>query len=177
MYNFADSFGEIMLKNLKGKEDFDSSNILVFLYYWRKPVIIITLSALIASVIFSAPFFIPPKYKSTVIMYPVSTSSISKALLSENSGDKRDIMELGEDEQAEQMLQILNSNRIRDKIIDRYHLMEHYNIDSASRYKLTKLYNLYESNIKFRRTEFMAVSSTVYDKDPQIAANIANDIA
>ena len=54
--------------------------------------------------------------------------------------------------------------------------MEHYGIDTNSNYKVTHLYKEYEDNISFKRTEFMAVKITVLDKDPQYAADIANDI-
>lgn len=110
-------------------------------------------------------------------MYPVSSSSISKALLSVNPSAEQDILQFGEEEQTEQMLQILNSNRIRDKVIDKYNLMEHYDINPGSEYKNTYLFKAYEKNISFRRTEYMAVKITVLDKDPVIAANIANDIS
>lgn len=156
---------------------FDSTNILLFLHRWRKPLIIITVIAMLASVIFSSPFFITPKYKSTVILYPAATNAISKALLTENTNIQNDILDFGEDEETEQLLQILHSNRIRDKIIKKYRLMDHYGIDSASNYKHTRLYREYEDNISFKRTEFMAVKISVLDTDPQMAANIANDIA
>jgi len=163
-------------KNTESK-DFDSTNFIQFLVNWRIPILILTAIAFVASIIFSSSWFITPLYKSTVVMYPTSTSSISKALLSETYGGKEDILAFGEDEQTEQMLQILNSNRIRDRIIQKYDLMAHYNIDPDSKYKLTRLYNEYESNINFRRTEYNAVKITVLDKDPQLAADMANDIA
>lgn len=166
-----------MIDKVKGSEDFESTNFIVFLHHWRKPLLIISIAAFIASIIFSSPFFITPRFKSTVIMFPTSTNSISKALLSENTGDKQDILQFGEDEQAEQMLQILSSNKIRDKIIKKYNLMEHYEISKNSRYKNTRLYNTYDNNVSFRRTEYMAVKITVLDKDPKIAAAMANDIA
>ncbi|MEZ5083822.1 MAG: hypothetical protein R2750_10290 [Bacteroidales bacterium] len=166
-----------MLGNVKGNEDFDSTNFLVFLYQWRKPLTIVTLIALVASIIISSPLFIVPKFKSTVIMFPTSTSSISKALLSKNAGEKQDVMQFGEEEQTEQMLQILNSNKIRDKIIEKYNLMKHYDINKDSQFKNTKLFKAYENNIEFRRTEFMAVKISVLDRDADTAALIANDIA
>jgi uncharacterized protein involved in exopolysaccharide biosynthesis len=86
-------------------------------------------------------------------------------------------LEFGEDEQTEQMLQVLNSNKIRDKIIEKYDLMNHYGIKPNEKYRNTKLYETYESRIKFRRTEYTAVKITVLDESPTIAANIANDIA
>lgn len=166
-----------MLGNVKGNEDFDSTNFLVFLYHWRKPLTVVVVAALVASILFSSPWFIVPKYKSTVIMFPTSTNSISKALLSKNAGEKQDVMQFGEEEQTEQMLQILNSNKIKDRIIEKYELMKHYDISENSQYKNTKLFRAYENNIEFRRTEFMAVKISVLDRDADTAALIANDIA
>lgn len=166
-----------MILRSKSSEDFDSTNFIIFLYHWRKPLIIISVIAFIASIIISSPWFITPKFKSTVIMFPTSSNSISKALLSENVSEKQDILQFGEDEQAEQMLQILNSNKIRDWIIQKYDLLNHYEIGSNASYKTTKLIKAYENNVTFRRTEYMAVKITVLDKDPKIAANMANDIA
>lgn len=157
--------------------DFDSTNFIVFLFRWRKLLLIIAGIAIVASVIFSSSFFITPKYKSTVIMFPTTTSSISKALLTDNAGGNQDIMQFGAEEQAEQLLQILNSNKIRARIIQKYNLMTHYDVDPESDFKYTNLFKEYESNISFRRTEYMAVEISVLDKDPQTAADIANDIA
>lgn len=159
------------------KEEYSSEKLLLFISVWGKPLIIIAIIAFLASVIFSSSYFIKPKYKSTLIMYPVSTSSISKALLSTTYGVQQDVLEFGAEEQAEQMLQILNSNLIRDRIIAKYDLANHYGIKPNEKYRLTKLYKEYENNITFRRTENMAIKVSVLDHDPQIAADIANDIA
>lgn len=166
-----------MVIKTKNSSDFDSTNLLLFIYYWRKPLIIVTVLAVIASTIFSSPFFIKPKYKSTVILFPVAGISISKALLSENPGSKKDISQFGEEEEAEQMLQILNADEIKQKIIEKYNLMEHYRIDIDSKYPWTNLYDELQDNIKFKKTEFMSIEIKVLDTDPDTAALIANDIA
>ncbi|MBM3436237.1 MAG: hypothetical protein FJY07_08505, partial [Bacteroidetes bacterium] len=166
-----------MIDKVKGSEDFESTNFIIFLHNRRKPLFYVTLTAIIASIVFSSPFFITPMFKSSVILFPTSSNSISKALLSENVAEKQDILGFGEDEQTEQMLQILSSNKIRDRIIEKYNLIEHYEINPSSKYKYTRLYNTYDENITFRRTEYMAVKITVIDKDAKFAANIANDIA
>lgn len=159
------------------KKELNSLNLLQLLFKWKWPLAIITLSAVIAAVVFSSPYFIKPKYKSTVIMFPVATNSISKVLISQNAGVKEDVLGIGEEEQAEQMLQLLNSNLIRDRIVTKYNLLAHYNIPENSKYKYTRLFREYENNVKFRRTEYMAVKITVFDTDPQVAADMANDIA
>lgn len=157
------------------KSEFNTTNFLLFLLKWWKPLVIVGLVAIVASAGFS--FLITPKFKSTVVLFPTSTNAVSKALLADNFGPKQDILEFGEEEQAEQMLQILNSNEIRSRVIKKFDLMNHYEIDPGSPYKMTDLINEYNDNINFRRTEYMAVEITVMDKDPQMAADMANTIS
>lgn len=148
----------------------------VFLKYFKHFAIIAIIAILLSS-IFSSSYFITPLYKSTVILYPTASNSISKVLLSENFNNSKDILEFGEVEQTEQMLQVLNSNKIRDKIIEKYDLLGHYGIKKNDKFKMTNLYEEYEDKFTFRRTEFMAVKITVYDKNPQFASDMANDVA
>jgi capsular polysaccharide biosynthesis protein len=156
---------------------FSSKYLCRLLAEYRKSILIILLVAACLAVLFSSPMFITPLYKSTVILYPTSSNSISKVLISTTSQSKNDIMNFGESEQTEQMLQVLNSNRIRDKVMERFHLMEHYGIKPDSKYPYTKLNKLYDNRIKFRRTEYNAVKITVLDSDAELAAKMANDIA
>lgn len=156
---------------------YSSKYLCKLLAQYRKPLLIILAAAAVMAVIFSSPFFITPLYKSTTIIYPTSSNSISKVLISTTYQSEKDIMNIGEDEQTEQMLQVLNSNRVRDKVISRFNLMEHYNIKPDSKYPITKLNKLYDSRIKFRRTEYNAVKITVLDSDAALSARIANEIA
>ena len=161
----------------KQKDAFNSKYLCKLLMEYRKPVLLILIGAALLAVLFSSPLFITPLFKSTVVLYPTSTNSTSKVLISTTYQSNKDLMEFGESEQTEQMLQVLNSNRIRDKVIERFNLMEHYGIKSTSKYPFTKLNKIYDSRIKFRRTEYNAVKITVMDSDPALAATIANDIA
>jgi len=157
---------------------FDTVNILGFIIKWWKPIFITTIAATLLAAVFSAPFFIKPKFKSYVILFPAVTNSISQALLGDNKGRQdEDFLQFGEEEHAEQLLQILISDLIRNKVIDKFNLMEHYEIDTESDYPLTELYKEFESNISYRRTEFLAVEIEVLDTDPKTAAEIANYIS
>ncbi|MFA6923389.1 MAG: Wzz/FepE/Etk N-terminal domain-containing protein [Bacteroidales bacterium] len=153
---------------------FDSENLFKVVNKWRKILLILISVTLIIS--YSGTFLIKPKYKATVILLPCSTNSISKALISINPTSKEDIMEFGSDEKVEQMLQILNSSEVRDRIINKFNLMEHYDINFNSRYPYTKLYNKYKKLITFKKNEYMAVEIDVLDCNPQTAADIANEI-
>lgn len=164
-----------MDKKAQLTEDFNSLNILHFIYKWRKMLIIIGVATFVISSI--TALTIREKYKSTVILFPATTSSISKALLSENNFKQDDVLAFGAEEEAEQMLQILNSDEIRTKICEKYNLLKHYDIDTADKFKRTKLYDEFQSNITFKRTEYMSVKIEVMDINPDTAAQIANDIA
>lgn len=157
------------------QKSFDSTNLLLFLYRYRKPLIILSLTAAIVSSVVS--LMIQEKYLSTVILFPAATNSISKSLMTEDFSGKQDINAFGEEEQAEQLLQILNSDEISGYIRNKYNLMEHYGIDDAEQFALTNTVKEYQDNVTFKRTEFNSVRIDVLDHDKEIAAAIANDIA
>ncbi|MFT7114387.1 MAG: hypothetical protein ACI8P7_001173 [Candidatus Azotimanducaceae bacterium] len=161
---------------MKKDNAFDSTNLIVYLYSWRKPLIVFSLAAAVLAAVFSSPLFIKPKYKSQVVLFPTTTNSVSKALLDERNSD-RDILEFGKEEEAEQLLQILNSDEIRSTLIKKYDLLNHYDIDPNDPYKNTLLNEEYESNVTFNRTRFMSIVIEVMDTDPKLAAIMANDIA
>lgn len=155
--------------------NFSFSNTLVFLYKWRKMLGIVTAFALLTSA--GVSYLIKPKYKSTVILFPTTDHSVSKSLLEDHKGTEIDYLQFGEENQAEQMLQILNSDEIRNKIAQRYNLLEHYDINPNDPMKNTHLKNMFDDNVTFKRTEYLSIKIDVLDHDPLIASNMANDIA
>lgn len=158
-------------------DTFNSKYLCRLLMRYRKSILIVLVVAALLAIFFSSPWFITPLYKSSVILYPTSSNSISKVLISTTFKADKDILEFGETEQTEQMLQVLNSDRIRNIIIERHNLMDHYGIKPTQKYPVTKLNKLYDKRIKFRKTEYNAVKITVMDADPELAARIANDIS
>jgi uncharacterized protein involved in exopolysaccharide biosynthesis len=158
--------------------EYSSANLIAFFYQNWKKLVIIPFIAMVLAVIFSAPQFIKPLFESQVILFPSTTNSVSKALLPQTNGyGDEDILEFGDEQQAEQLLQILSSGEIRDSVIQKFDLMNHYEIDEDTKYKRTKLFKEYEGKIEFARTQFMSVEINVKDTDPQVAADIANYIA
>jgi uncharacterized protein involved in exopolysaccharide biosynthesis len=155
--------------------NFSSVDLLVYMWNKRWILIIVSFLAAVTSIIVSLQ--ITEKFKSSVVLFPTTGASVSKALLSANYTGRQSVYGFGEEEQAEQLLQVLNSEKIRETIIQKYNLMEHYEIDPESKYPYTQLANTYKSNISFRRTELMSVEISVLDTDPQVAADIANDIS
>lgn len=154
----------------------ESTSVLILLLRWWRPLLVVTLIAALASLIFSGPTFITPKFQSTVVFFPAATNSISKAILESSGAENQDILAFGAEKQAEQMLQILKSDEIRDMIIQKYDLNKHYGIDQEKEFPQTRLIEEFRNNITFSRTEFMSIRIDVLDQDPVIAAAIANDI-
>ncbi len=153
----------------------DSTGLVGFIFTHLKQILTITIVAAVISAIVS--LFITNKFKSTEVLYPSNTSSISKALINSSNGMKGDLLEFGEEEKTEQLLQVLSSDVIRNEVIKKFDLMKHYEIDTASETKYSQLIDKFEGNIKFRRNEYMAVEIIVLDENPDSAAKFANGIA
>jgi tyrosine-protein kinase Etk/Wzc len=150
----------------------NSYDLISFLWKNRKPLFVVGIIAFLSSAIVS--LLIEEKFESTVTLYPTKTSSVT---FNENITEDQSVSKFGEDEEAEQMLQILESSSIREKIITKYNLMIHYDIDLDSKYLNTALTKTYTENINFKRNNNGAVLISVLDKSPDTAALIANDIA
>ena len=146
-------------------------NLLLFVWKKRKILGIVTLAAAIVSLVIS--FMLTPLYLSTAIVFPTATSTVS---FSEQRNAKASSMDFGEEEQAEQMIQILQSSRIRDIIVQRFDLFNHYEIDNDDVNKFYKLGKAYEQHIQFIRTRYGSIQIDVLDKDKELAAEIANKI-
>lgn len=156
------------------KSTFNASDVLLLVYRKWKHLLIICSIALVASVIVS--LCIPSKYKSTVVLYPANSTSVSQTLAADGNTQKG-LLQFGEDEEVEQMMQVLQSNEIRDRIVEKYNLIEHYRINPNSKYLYTTLNNKYNKNVTISRTEYTSVLIEVLDESPDTAALIANDIS
>lgn len=142
-------------------------------FIWSKRKIIIIMSSVAAVVSLVISLLLTPIFKSTAIVFPAATSTVS---FSEQRNAKASAMDFGEEEQAEQLIQILQSSRIRNKIVDRFKLMEHYGISMDDANKYHKLGKKYEDNILFTRTRYGSICIDVFDRDRVLAAEIANKI-
>lgn len=138
---------------------FNIKDLIRVLLKWKMHFGVIVIVSVLLSIIFSAPYFIKPKYKSFIILYPVN------------------IVSYGIETPTEQTLQLFESGDIRDEIISRFDLMRHYEIDAVKeKYPYTKLNKKFEDNVWIHKTEYESIEITVYDRDPIVAMKIANAI-
>ncbi len=149
----------------------ERERLLTFLF--RKRKIILSFSFVASALAFSLSYLITPLYLSTAIIFPAASSSVS---FSEQRNTKASSMDFGEEEQAEQLVQILQSAQIKDLIVEKFDLMKHYNISESDGYKYDKLNKAYEGHFSFERTRFGSIKIDVLDRDPKLAARMANEI-
>ena len=138
---------------------FNSIELLQLVKRWKKQLLIVGVSSLVLSVIFSSPFFIKPKFKSTAVIYPSNLIAYST------------------ESATEQMLQITQSTDIRDKVINAFNLYQHYDIDTTSDLSFrTNVFRTYDENVIIKKTEYESMEITVYDTDPLKASQMADSI-
>jgi len=114
--------------------------------------------AAVAATLLSGPAFITPRYLSRAVVYPVNLAPYSV----ESTSD--------------QLLQLLQSNSIRDSVIARFHLVKHYGIDTTSIGWQHDLNALYGERVVLEKTRYESVAIEVTDEKPEVAHAIALEI-
>ena len=144
--------------NIDMESQFYQINILQLLLKWKFHLGIIVVIAIILAAVFSSSVFITPKFESSAVVYPANIAPYS------------------DESETEQMLQIFQSNEIRDRVIQKFDLAKHWEIDSSYKYFHTTMLWEYSQNIRIGKTPYEGVSIEVMDKDPQMACDIVNAI-
>jgi len=151
------------------EQNFNSEELLSFLWSKRKALIIVTAIAFALSIAVS--LMMTPYYMSRAVVFPTKSNSVDF-----NSNSRNSVVEFGDEADAERLLQVLISPEIRDSLTNKYNLYEHYEIDSNDAHAKFEFQKAYEGNVKFDRTRYNSINIDVYDTDPQQAADMANDI-
>lgn len=150
----------------------DSSHLLHFIFDRRKIFFLIGVGATVLSSI--AAMLMESQFKSSAIMFASPQHSIGEQFYEEVK--RNDLLEYGETEDAERLLQILNSDRIKTRIISKYDLWSHYEIDRDTPGAQALLGKEYSGNVDARLTRYGSIEVHVYDTDPIQAADMTNDI-
>lgn len=137
---------------------FDNTPLLKSIFRWKWHIIAVSVISALLGAIFSGPTFIPPKYKSSTLLYPSNIASYS------------------EETYTEQMLQIMESQDITDSIIEKFNLADHYEIKKDKKHWKSALLKEYASNIDISKTKYNAVEIEVTDIDPILACEIVKEI-
>ena len=130
-----------------------------------KKIILITIISSIVAVIIT--FFLPKKYYAEGIVYPTSSNSIKDVVNNSN---------FGHEYQTDRLLQLFESQQMKEMIVKRFNLINYYELDTNSkdwRYKLNKKYS---RDISFTRSKFIAVKVSAKTKSPTMSADIVNSM-
>jgi len=137
---------------------FDNQKILQVIRKRFLHFLVIGIVAIALSAIFSSPFFITPKFKSTARVYPINLAVMSM------------------ESESEQLLEIISSNDIKFRVFDAFRLNEVYGISKDDPQYLTNMLSEYDSNVSAKKTEFETVELNVLDKDPVRACRMCDSI-
>jgi len=137
---------------------FNNINLIAIFWKWRKQILIATIAAGLAAIVFSSTFFIKPLYTSTAIIYPNNIKAYS------------------DESNTEQMLQFLESTDIRDSLIRKFDLYKHYDIDPKGKRAYYYITLYYADAVTIRKTLYESVEIKVRDTDPVTACNMVNAI-
>ncbi|GAB4207845.1 MAG: hypothetical protein Fur0023_18980 [Bacteroidia bacterium] len=141
---------------MNNKSSLEIKSFLQLISQNRKTFLIIIISTAIVSIIIS--YLIPPKYKTIAVVYPIHLTPYS------------------EESQTEQLLQYYNSVAVRDIVIKKMNLINHYGIDTTKTDYRSLLNYIYRENISFSPTLYESIEITVRDKNPKKAKEIADCI-
>lgn len=160
------------------QKEYNSFSLVLFIWKWKIPILVICFLTAVLSFTFSTRFFIRPQYSATTIVYAPRTNAISKILMNEqNYNERLDIKAYGIEEETEQMMQILKTRDIKDVLIQKFDLIPYYGVDTTKKHWKTKLYKAVTNCIHIERTQYGAIAISVSDWSPQRAADMANEIA
>jgi uncharacterized protein involved in exopolysaccharide biosynthesis len=130
----------------------------------KKLILYTSISVILAITI---TFFIPKEYYSYGIVFPPANPSL------ENNVDNPNF---GYDVEADRLIQIFTSREIRDSVINRFDLLNYYELEKADEDWMDQLVKKYRRDIKFERTAYMSIVVSAQTKDPFMSAEIVNYI-
>jgi len=147
------------------EEQKDTISFLKFLYSKRRTIILtVALSTIAVGVL---TFFIPKRYNSFATVFPTESNKVLDIL--------RD-PKFGHDRHADHLLQMLESERLRDSIISRYNLIDYYEIDTAKADWQQTMSQKFVKDVNVRRTKYMSVVISATTKEPKLSAGIVNSM-
>lgn len=140
------------------KQYFENDEILGVLWRWKKPLAIVFTLALLGSALFSSPMFIKPKYKSFARVYPTNLKKYS------------------EESPTEQMIQMFESDAIRNELCNQFALDSMFNIEKDDPHYRDLLYREYTDHVHFKKTKFESVEIEVLSTSPEVAYHMVQSI-
>lgn len=161
-----------MKKNIRAEFKPDSVDLVNFIIRHFRKFVIGGLAAAVLSAIIS--LLIKPLYESTVTLYPSSNITEARTLLGEVTSNTA---LFGGDDATEKLIQVINSEQVREYLKETWDLAGHYRIKPGERYPNTLIAEKMDRYIRCSKTSFGSVEIKVRDRDREMACDMANDMA
>lgn len=144
------------------------------IYHWRKTFLWITLvTGLLTGTIV---FLMPKQYLSTTVLFTTRQFTLSKLVIEANAGNQEDYMRIGDADDVERLMQMLNSDALKLKVADAFDLWKRWKIQDTT-FAFHYMKQKWDDMVSIKRTEYNSIKVEVYDYTANGAAQIANGIA
>ena len=127
----------------------------LLLAHWKK-LSIVAVVAIGISVIITAPFIMPPDYRSGFTVYPTN------------------LIPFGKESGVEQLFEFFNSADTKVNLAKRFDLFKHYYIDPADDKAQAEFDKVYNANVQIKFTRNQSIEVGIIDVSPAFAQQLAN---
>jgi len=136
-------------------------------YFFKHGIKIITAFVVGVIIAICLTFAIPKKFRSSGIIYP--PNSFTRDQLISNP-------QFGHESETEQLMQLLESSTLRDRVINEFDFKSYYEIDTSGLGWRQNLNLKFIKDIQFFRSKYLSVVISAELTEPELAADVVNFI-
>lgn len=145
-------------------------SVLASIYQWRKAIRNMMIVTLLGSI--AATLLLDNYYKATTIFYAASPELSNPELIFGYTSQVTQYF--GSDRDLDRIAEIANSSEVIDYMVKRFHLYDHYDIDSTTQKGKYKIRERFMGLYTAQKNKNDAIELSVEDTDPKMAADMAN---
>ncbi|MBK8347500.1 MAG: hypothetical protein IPL08_07680 [Saprospiraceae bacterium] len=149
--------------------EYTLTDFIVQLSKWKKELIWSAIIIMALSVL--ASLLLPNYYKAETTFYAASPDLARPIPI---GGDEKDVRIYGDDKDLDRLFTIASSHEVLFHLIDSFDLYKHYDIDKSDKKAKFKVREELLENYQTIKTKYGALLLISEDKDPVMAAAIAN---
>lgn len=146
-------------------------DLLKYLYSKRRQILLWTSAAALLSIVFS--LLMPNYYKASTTFY-ASAQSLSNPESIFGSQDGQ-MYFFGGDADVDRLLAIGKSREVADYIIEKYNLVDHYEVDTSTLKGKERLMLKFTDQLEILKNKFDAIELSFEDKERTLVDDVANE--
>jgi LPS O-antigen subunit length determinant protein (WzzB/FepE family) len=123
-----------------------------------KLLVLISMLAVIAGIIFSSPSFMAPRFESVAKVYPIN------------------IYPMSDESETEQMLELFEMDRIQESVIEEFELYKRWDLKPGEPEYRYFMDLLYQERVSISPTKNESVRLSCQDEDPEVAKAMVEHI-